>query len=151
MNKLFSLFLILGISMLVSCQQPSSPPFGEDDQMAEFKASHKKDDHYYCNIDFYRGHQVKYQEEMNEDHYEAYRPKLNGGNDNKITSFSWEGEACYCWIVLYQSKSYGGPNVGFLIDSNSGDYDLSYYVAYDHGDWEMWDESVSSYSIYCYL
>jgi hypothetical protein len=52
--------------------------------------------------------------------------------------------------VFYQSRSYRGPNLGLWIDSSSGSYDLSYYLTYDRGDWELWSESCSSYQIYCY-
>ena len=78
--------------------------------------------------------------------------KSNKKYDNKIDAVYWSGTRCYCWVVVYQSKYFQGLNLGLWTSTDSGSYDLSYYITYDWNDmrWEPWDTTVSSYAIYCY-
>jgi len=48
-------------------------------------------------------------------------------NDN-IDSVSWEGNSCFCWLLLYQETGYSGYRGGIWIGSRTGTIDLTSYL-----------------------
>ena len=172
MKKLFLPILLLAFFAFVTYSQPpppggnsgnnnsggngddnkNTPPAPQGDQMQVSSLAIKPPMDWYCNIEFYYKGNPYYYEELSYGDTEAYRGSLGKKVDNKISEIYWNGDRCYCWVILYQSKYFKGLNLGLWIDSESGSYDLSKYITYDFSDkgWETWDSTVSSYSIYCY-
>ena len=161
MNKL-SLLLALSFILLIVAQPPPNnqggngeednkekPPAGGEEGAESLMRNKKKID---CTVSFYKDGKVAYEEELDNDDDTAYRGKLSSKYDNKIDEIYWDGDRCYCWVVVYQGKNFKDLNLGFWTYSDSGSYDLSYYNTYDFKDdqWERWDQVVSSYAIYCY-
>ena len=168
MNKIiFSLVLLAIWSFMASCQPTSPPTSTTSDQdkeappvaqniqqqslVVEAAASVSEDD-YYCDISFHYNGNPYYNEGLDFENANEYRGSFARRVDNKISEVYWEGNRCYCWVVVYQDKYWQGLNYGFWIDSESGSVQLWNYITYDWDDqaWETWDTVVSSYSIYCY-
>jgi len=104
-----------------------------------------------CTIEFYRSGSRYYYENLHSGRMEAHKSKFSSSLNNRLDEIAWDGH-CYCWVVIYQSYSWKGLNFGYWVDSDHSYVDLSYYITYDSADhdWETWDTTASSSSIYCY-
>jgi len=157
MNKTLLSLLFLATCSFITRSQPLQtsdtkpfPPQGTSKKLADqpFTIAQPLHDEISCTISFYYNASPYYTEKLGMNNLQAYR----GEFEKQLSWVSWSGFRCQCWIVLYQKKYWKGLNLGLWTDLDSGNWDLSQYVAYDfNGDaWESWTASSASYSVYCY-
>lgn len=127
-----------------------------------------------CNFNFLSNNVSQFNETMGPDRVDAVRLDLVNGINNNISDFSWQGDSCSCWVILYENDGYEGDKLGLWIGTNEGSYDLSNFVIEDSDndnfdlslentddnltdtdddtdtDWRQWNNAVSSYRIFCY-
>jgi len=168
MNKILLFVISLSFCFIITAQPPPPnsgteaprnpnndkkpvPSLGGDQTDLQSLIKESKKDKY-CNIYFYYNGKQIYSEYLDDLDNIGYRGTIPKIYDNKIDEIAWEGTRCYCWAVIYQNTYFQGLNMGLWADSDSGNYDLSYFLAYDFNEmrWERYDQIISSYSIYCY-
>ena len=157
MKKLLFLFLVQSFILFAFTQLSNQdikpiPPQGGNLPPPPKTPKPKPPPRWECYFYFYDSNgKTLYSETLDEFDLADYRRSLSMSRDNKIAEFDWKGTRCNCWVVLYSAKFFQGYNMGFWTPKNDGSYDLSNFNYYDEDDmeWDRWDQSVSSYSIYC--